>query len=347
MALNHTHVIYDNYVLENQIEDQYNSRLDLIGFCTVDNTLEGVAGMTKKIHVYSATDGTEDLAMGDGNSKNIEVTYAEKEYEIKMAQNRFPYYDEELMTDPMVVDTGVNHMTVDMFNHVQAGIYAEFKKAQLAVQTGSPSTAFDFGTFVDGVAKFNRDDGDAGIEIFGLVHKDDVADLRKTLKDDLKYVESFVRTGYIGTVAGVNLYTKKDATKGIIILATKEAVTLFNKKGTEVKQDRVENIRLNEIFSRKYYLPAFTNAKYAVALIKGVEIATSSATATVAVGATVDLKTLLTLNSGSALTWTSATPAKATVSTAGVVTGVATGTSKITATTINGNSVDITVTVTA
>ena len=65
--------IYDNFYLSNEIEDQYNSHLDLQSFCTVDNTLEGSAGMLRKINVYKATDGTEKLAMGAGNSKSIEA----------------------------------------------------------------------------------------------------------------------------------------------------------------------------------------------------------------------------------------------------------------------------------
>lgn len=63
--------VYDNFYLSNEIEDQYKSHLDLQTFCTVDNALEGTAGMLRKINVYKATDGTEKLAMGAGNSKSI------------------------------------------------------------------------------------------------------------------------------------------------------------------------------------------------------------------------------------------------------------------------------------
>ena len=96
---------YDNFFLSNEIEDQYQSHLDLQQFCTVDNNLTGVAGMVRKIHKYKATDGTEKLTMGNGNTKTIEAGYTEKEYRIQMAQNRFQYYDEEAMTDPMVITT--------------------------------------------------------------------------------------------------------------------------------------------------------------------------------------------------------------------------------------------------
>ncbi len=254
-----SHTIYENFVLANTVEDQYNSHLDLMRFCTIDNTLVGVPGMKKKIHVYSATSGTEKLGMGEGNSKDIEVTYAPVEYEILMAQNRFPYFDEEEMTDPLVVDTGMRHAGVDLFNHVNADIFAEFNKATLE----HPASAPDFACFVDAAALLNVENLE-GIELFAFVAPADMAKVRKALKDDLKYVEAFARQGYVGTVAGWNLYTKKDAVAGTIVGGTREAVTLFNKRGVEIEQERDADHRKNLIFSRKYYLAALTDATKAV-----------------------------------------------------------------------------------
>jgi len=253
------HTIYENFVLANTVEDQYNSHLDLMRFCTIDNTLAGVPGMKKKIHVYSATSGTEKLGMGEGNTKDIEVTYAPVEYEILMAQNRFPYFDEEEMTDPMVVDTGMRHAGVDLFNHVNADIFAEFNKATLAHTAATP----DFACFADAAALLNVENLE-GLELFAFVNPADMAKVRKALKDELKYVEAFARQGYVGTVAGWNLYTKKDAVAGTIVGGTREAVTLFNKKGVEIEQERDADIRKNLIFSRKYYLAALTDATKAV-----------------------------------------------------------------------------------
>ncbi len=270
LTLNHTHTIYDNFVLANEIEDQYNSKLDLVRFCTVDNSLVGVAGDTKKINVYRATNGTQKLAMGEGNTRNIEVSYTPEQYTIQLAQNRFPYYDEEVMNDPMVVPVGLGHMATDMFNTVQADIFAEFNKATLRVYTGAANKPITFDSFVDAVALLNLENIE-DVEIFAFVNPAEMANLRKSLKDDLKYVEAFVRSGYVGTVAGVNIYTKRDAETGTIVLGTKEAVTLFNKKGVEVEQERDANVRLNEIYSRKYYLAALTDATKAVKIIRGEE----------------------------------------------------------------------------
>ena len=157
-------------------------------------------------------------------------------------------------------------MGTDMFNTVNKDIFAEFNKATLAVA----ATDYGFGTFADAVAKLNLEQIE-GVNIFGFVNAADMAEVRKALKEDLKYVESFARTGYVGTVAGVNLYTKKDAVSGTIIIGTREAVTLFNKKGVEVEQvtannrsETAANTRLNTIFSRKYYLAALTDETKAV-----------------------------------------------------------------------------------
>ena len=253
------HTIYENFWLSNEVSDQFDSHLDLQQFCTVDNSLVGAPGMIRKINVYTATDGTEKLAMGQGNSKAIEVGYTQKDYEILLAQNKFVYYDEQAMTDPMLVPVGTRHMGTDMFNTVNADVFAEFRKATLSVE----APAFNFDAFVDAQAKLNLENLE-GVSIFGFVCPADMAKVRKALKDDLKYVEAFAKNGYVGTVGGVNLYTKKDATAGEIVIATREAVTLFNKKGVEIEQERDADTRENSIFSRKYYLAALTDETKAV-----------------------------------------------------------------------------------
>ena len=256
--------VYENYVLEDSIEDQYASHLDLQRFATIDNSLEGVAGQKKVIRVYNATNSVQKLAMGEGNTQTSEVSYTEKEYNILCAQGHFMYYDEELQKDPKAVDTGIGHIAVDLFNTGNNDIYAEFLKTTNTVEnTGK----IDFDLFVDLAASIDTtsmtDDEITNMEIFAFLHKDDVAKLRKSSKETLQYVEAFARQGYVGTIAGVNIYTKKDATKGTIVGGTKGAVRWFNKKGTEVEQERDANTRKNDIYGRKYYVVALTDNKQA------------------------------------------------------------------------------------
>lgn len=263
---------YSNFFLANEVEDQFNSHLNLQQFCTVDRTLVGTPGMTKKINVYKATDGTEKLGIGEGNTKSITVGFSTQDYKILLAQSRFEYNDEEAMEDPMIVPVGVRHMGTDMFNTVNKDIFAEYGKTETTLEAAD----YGFGTFADAVAKLNIEGTDNEPEkiapmAFAFVNAEDMAAVRKALKDDLKYVEAFARTGYVGTVAGVNLFTKKDATKGEIIVATRQAVTLFLKKNTEIEQvtnrnrsETAANVRLNTIFARKYYLAALTDKTKAV-----------------------------------------------------------------------------------
>ena len=188
-------VPYDNFYLSNEIEDQYNSHLNLQQFCTVDDTLTGTAGMVRKIHVYKATDGTEKLAMGEGNSKTIGVHFAEREYRIQLAQNRFHYYDEEAMTDPMIVPVGTAHAGTDMFNTTNADIYKEFLKASMKVSVEK----LDFAAFVDAAAKLNVHTGldgrsvELAVNVRILVNLRGVARRRMDGEDDLAFLQRDVR----------------------------------------------------------------------------------------------------------------------------------------------------------
>ena len=253
------HTIYENFYLANTVEDAYLSHLDLAKFVTVDNTLVGTAGMKKIINRYSVTGNTEKLAMGKGNTGSIEVAFVPHEYEIALAQNKFAYYDEQEMTDPMLVPVGMNGAGASLFNTQNADIFAEYNKTSNLVN----ASALDFDAFVDACAKLNLENL-AGVEKFAFVCPLDLAELRKNLKDTLQYVQAFATQGYVGHVGDVAIYVKADAVQGEVIVATKEAVTLFVKKGVEVEQKRDADVRLNEIFSRKYYVVALTDESKAV-----------------------------------------------------------------------------------
>jgi hypothetical protein len=221
--------------------------------------------MKKIINVYSATDGTEKLAQGEGNSKSITAGHTQKEYEILLAQNRFDWYDEEAMKDHELVPVGMKHAGTDLFNTMNADIFGEYKKGSLTV----PLSGTDyFGAYVDAIAKLGVEN-DENIEIFSFISPSVKAKVRKALKDDLRYVEAFSRAGYIGTVANVNLYDKADAGDDEIVVATKEAVRLLVKTGTEMEQERDGNTRKNSAFSRKYYVAALDNDTKVVRITLG------------------------------------------------------------------------------
>ena len=250
------HTIYENFVLENKLEDLLTTAVDLNSYMTIDNSLTAQPGMTKKIHKYTATGDVEDLAMGAGNTGEITVSFTETEYEVKVTQGKFAYYDEQEMQDPMVVDMGMKGLSQQMTNDLTGKAIAEFGKATLSVtytKGGSPS----FDTIVDAIAKLNTED-ESGL--FLLVNPSMQAALRKALGTNLQYVEAFVRTGYIGSVCGVPITVSKAVPDKTLYLATREAVTCFVKKGSEIEQERDADKRTNYVYGRKVMLVALTDA---------------------------------------------------------------------------------------
>ena len=269
-SLNHTHVVYDNTILENKIEDFLTTALDVAQYATHDDSLTQSAGMKKVVNKYTATGNVEDVLMGEGNTEDIEVAFDSVEYTVGVTQGRFPYYDEEAMTDPMVVDVGLKKLAAQMTNDLTAKIVKELDKTKLVIN----SATWTFNQIVDAIAMF-PDEEISGL--FLLVNKAQVADLRKNLGDSLKYVEDFVRTGYIGTVCGVPVIATNAVKAGEAYLATKEAVTIFTKKGSEIEQERDANIRLNKVYARKVMLVALTDDTKVIKLTSAPKAQSSSA----------------------------------------------------------------------
>lgn len=251
--------VYDNVVLANKIEDILTTNVDLTSYMTVDTSMTQEAGMKKKINTYKAQGNVETLDMGAGNTGDIDVSFSTKEYKVETVQGRFQYYDEQAMTDPMVVQAGLEGIAKTMINDFTAKAVAEFDKATLTVQR----SGFAFTDIVDAIAKLNTENEEG---LFLLIGVADLASFRKELKDDLKYNEAFVRTGYVGTVCGVPVIVTKAITNGNIYLASKEAVTLFIKKDTEVEQERDANVRNNKVYIRKVAVVALTNENKVVKL---------------------------------------------------------------------------------
>lgn len=247
------HTIYENEVLSNKINDILTTQIDLNSYMTIDTSLTENAGMKKVVNTYTASGNIEELAMGQGNASEITVSFTPTEYEVKTFQGKFAFYDEQEMTDPMVVEVGLDGSAKTMINTFTAKAIAEFEKATLEV----PSASWSFNTVVDAIAKMNLENEDG---LFLLISPADQAAFRKALKDDLKYSEGFVRTGYIGSVCGVPVIVSKAVPANKGYLATKEAVSVFIKKDTETEYERDADTRKNSYWIRKVAVVALTDA---------------------------------------------------------------------------------------
>lgn len=257
--------IYPAVVLENQYESVLTTLLDLQNFMTVDNSLAEQSGMKKRIIKKTVSGDVEDLAMTYGNTETIEVSTSYKDYDVGTTQGRFIYYDEEALQDANLVEAGLRGLAEKMVNDFVAKAVAEWEDTTHEVNYASGST-IDFGTVVDALAELDLENEDG---LFMLIAPDMVASFRKSLADELKYVEAFVRSGYIGSVCGVPVYVSKAITDGEAIIAHRDAVRLFVKKGTEIEQERDPNTRKNTVYTRKVALVALVDDRKVVKITEG------------------------------------------------------------------------------
>lgn len=256
------HTIYENIILSNKMNDILTTQINLNNYMTIDTTMAEGAGMKKVVNKYTSTGAVEALGMGEGNKSEIEVSFAPAEYEVLTYQGKFAFYDEQEMTDPMVVDTGLQHSADGMVNKFVELAINEMDKATLA----HAADAWGFEAVVDAIAKMRLED-ETGL--FLLISPEEQAAFRKALKDDLKYAEGFVRTGYIGSVAGVPVIVTKAVAAGKAYLATKDAVTTFIKKDTETEYQREADTRKNTYWVRKFAVVALTDATKVVKMTVG------------------------------------------------------------------------------
>ena len=250
-AITNSNVIYDNIVLANKFEDILTTKVNMSNYMTVDTSMTESAGMKKIINVYTASGNVEDLGMGQGNTQDISVSFTTKAYEVGTTQGRFQYFDEQAMTDPVVIEAGLKGLAQTMVNDFTNKAIAEMAKATKTVS--GPLTG---DTVADALSKVASEEE---LSYTLLINPADKAALIVALGESLKYVEDYVRSGYIGTIYGCPVVATDGVPANTAYLVNKEAITLFIKKNTEVETERDANIRNNIVYMRKVALVALTD----------------------------------------------------------------------------------------
>lgn len=253
--------VYNNKVIEAKAKNLLDTELELSPFYTHDDSLAENAGMTKVVNVYSATGNAQDLLQGEGNTEEIEIAFTPQEYNVVTTQSKFPIFDEEIMKDPFTLDVGMAKGVANIVNVLSAKFIAELGKATKSVEY---TTTLDYDTIVDATALF----GENETGLFLLVNANLRSQLRKNLKDTLQYSEDFARSGYIGNVNGVPIYTSNVVPADTAYIATSSAVTVFTKKDVEVELQRDADKRKNEFYTRVVNTVALTDADKVVKINK-------------------------------------------------------------------------------
>lgn len=268
------HKGYRNFVLENKMNELLETGLNAVNFMTVDNSLNAAPGMIKKIHKYIYEGKVERLGVGQGNTEFGKVTYVSEAYEVEVAQEKFAYRDEEFMQDPMIVDAGLVGMSKTMINDMNAKFFDELAKGTLE-HTIPTAQALTYDAIVDAVEKLSVQD-----QVIGGVNVEDEsgliilvgADLRADLRKDDDFVRAnqgaILFTGQIGTICGIPVVHSRKVPANTCYVFTKEAVTLFTKKDSEIEQKRIPDTRTNEVYARKVNLVALTDDTKVIRIVK-------------------------------------------------------------------------------
>lgn len=267
------HKGYRNSVLEAKLDELLETGLNARNFMTIDDSLVAAPGMIKRIHRYQYTGEVENVKVGQGNTKFGKVGITHEAYEVEVAQQKFAYRDEEFMQDPMIVDAGLNGMSKTMINDMNAKFFAELAKGTLEHEMAGEALTYD--DIVDAVEQLSVQDN-----VIGGVNVEDESGLiilvGADMRADLRKDEDFVRanqgailfSGQIGSVCGIPVVHSRKVPAETCYVFTKEAVTLFVKKDSEVEQNRIADTRTNEVYARKVNLCALTDDTKVIRIVK-------------------------------------------------------------------------------
>ena len=250
-------VLIDRKVIEDRIKDILETSLDTVQLMTIDNDLVQGAGMVKHINTYEYQGSVEAVAEGATNTERGKVVVSEKEHRVQVKQQVFDYTDEQYMKDPKVVEVGAKGMSIEMKNDLNNDFFVEIAKTT----TLHSASKFSYDVVVDAIEKMNLEDEQG---LFLLIGTDLKASIRKDEDFKASKMGEILYTGQIGAIGGVPVIVSKKVPKNTGYLATKEAVTLFNKKGVELEADRQKEKRINTEIARKVCLVALTDSTKAV-----------------------------------------------------------------------------------
>lgn len=266
MSMNHQ--LYDNKVIANRFEDILNTKLETRNLMTIDNSLATEAGMKKAIHTYKYDGTVEELAMGQGNSEEGLVSLTKKEYEAKVQQQHFNYFDEQAMIDPLAVQCAIEKAAVEMKNHFNKKFFdciEEEGQSDKIVVEAQLDGALTYNDVVDALALLNMEMEEG---LFLLVGDDMKTDIRKD--EDYKAARQgeLLFNGQVGNVAGLPVVHSRMIKDGHAYIMDKNAVTCFIKKEAEVEQERDANKRQNKVYLRVVNVMAITDATRIIRLVK-------------------------------------------------------------------------------
>ena len=247
--------LYENFVLENKMTDLVNTTIDVNALFTVDNSLEGEAGLKKIINKYTYTGAVEKLAKGAKNSTKGAVNFVPAEYVIERYQQTFAYNDMDVMQDPYLLDVATRGASEVMANHIREQYFAELAK----ITNSHEVAAFNYDAVVDALAKIGREVESETFIVMGL---DSKAAIRKASRQG-----EILYTGQFGDIAGVPCICSRLVPANTVYVTTKDAVKLFVKKAGTVEQDRDIETKDNTVVYDRHGVMALVDETKSIKIV--------------------------------------------------------------------------------
>lgn len=256
--------LFDNEVVQTKIKSALNTALDMMNFATVDYSLSAAPGMQISVRTYTPSGEAERLAMGNANTTYVGTDFTEADYRVNTLQATAKYFDEQGMADPTAIDSVIGQLPTAITNSLNKEVIAEMAKATQVINSWTPTVA----SVLDALATFPDDETINASNKFLLVSKADYVTLIKDAIAKSQYVKDNTNTSGLGSVCGVPVYVSALLAQGTAYLATKEAVTVFMKKGYGVETDRDIEKRATTMVANTVNVVALTDAKKVVKLDK-------------------------------------------------------------------------------
>ena len=247
-------VVFENSVLEAKLTELMDSKLQVRGLMSVDDSLSQSAGLTKTVNRYTYNGKVETLAGGEANTSEGQLTFVPEEYTVKRYQQTFRYNDVEAMKDPSIIDMALSGIADVMANQIRSEDFDELSKADR--RHPFASNALTYGDVVDALGELGREVEDGLFIIMS-------SECRTAIRRDSDFCSArqgeVMYTGQFGTLCGIPVLFSNRVPDGKAIITDKAAVKFFVKKEAALEQDRDIETKINTIVYERHGLIALVD----------------------------------------------------------------------------------------
>ncbi len=253
--------VYENSVLEAKLTELMDSKIQVRGLMTVDDSLTQNAGLTKTVNRYTYSGTVETLESGEANSSIGELTFVPEEYTVKRYQQTFRYNDMEVMKDPSIIDMALSGLADVMANQIRGEYFDEIMKAD--GRHAFAGETLTYGDIVDALGEIGREVEDG---LFIIMSAECRANIRRDPDFSAARQGEVMYTGQFGTLCGIPVLFSNKVPAGKAIITDKNAVKFFVKKEAALEQDRNIETKVNTVVYERHGLIALVDDTATVVL---------------------------------------------------------------------------------